>query len=137
MDHTLPEKSDSFWEQLYRQQVGERDPFKQMILTSGELITFDKYIDFQESTYYVVMSHVNRMTLLVKLLNKSFSIREQERLKKQIKATQTTNNAETIEMDLFQINQTLKNEIGKDIDMVETFLQDSLKAIYIAIFQYI
>ena len=40
-------------------------------------------------------------------------------------------------MDLFQINQNLKNEIGKDIDMIETYLQESLKSVYITIMEYL
>lgn len=40
-------------------------------------------------------------------------------------------------MDLFQINQVLKNEIGKDVDMIETYLQESLKAIYITVMEYL
>ena len=40
-------------------------------------------------------------------------------------------------MDLFQINQMLKNEIGKDVDMIEAYLQDSLKAIFMTISEYL
>ena len=42
-----------------------------------------------------------------------------------------------IEMDLFQINQVLKNEIGKDVDMIESFMQESLKAIYVTVLEYL
>ena len=40
-------------------------------------------------------------------------------------------------MDLFQINQVLKNEIGKDVDMIESFMQESLKAIYVTVLEYL
>ena len=40
-------------------------------------------------------------------------------------------------MDMFQINQNIKNEVGKDVDMIEAYLQESLKAIYITISEYL
>lgn len=40
-------------------------------------------------------------------------------------------------MDLFQINQVLKNEIGKDVDMIEAYFQEALKSIYITISEYL
>jgi hypothetical protein len=42
-----------------------------------------------------------------------------------------------IEIDLFQINQVIKNEIGKDQDMIETYFLESLKSIYMTIVQYL
>jgi len=40
-------------------------------------------------------------------------------------------------MDLFFINQSLKNESGKDVDLIEAYLQDSLKAMYVTVFEYL
>ena len=31
----------------------------------------------------------------------------------------------------------LKNEIGKDVDMIESFMQESLKAIYVTVLEYL
>jgi hypothetical protein len=60
------------------------------------------------------------MILLIKLVNKSTNLRAQERVQKQQKAQARSTEA-GIEMDLFQINQVLKNEIGKDVDMIEVY----------------
>ena len=39
-----------------------------------------------------------------------------------MKAHQGQSDIVDIEMDLYQINAVLKNEIGKDIDMIESFM---------------
>lgn len=54
-----------------------------------------------------------------------------------MKAHQGQSDIVDIEMDLYQINAVLKNEIGKDIDMIESFMQESLKAIYITVLEYL
>lgn len=75
--------------------------------------------------------------MLVKLVNKSQNLKFQERIKKQHRAESHSQNAQGIEIDLFQINQQLKNEIGKDVDMIETYFQESLKSIYITVLEYL
>jgi len=85
---------------------------------------------------YVLMLHCLRITLLIKVINKSQQIKTQERILKQHKA-QSHKDVAGIEMDLFQINQALKNEIGKDVDMIEGYVQESLKAVYVTISQYL
>ena len=51
---------------------GTSTPIKPRILKGQELIPFDKYIDYVEHTNYQLMMHCSRMTLLMKLINKSF-----------------------------------------------------------------
>jgi hypothetical protein len=84
------------------------------------LLQFDKDLDLQEGMNYTLMLHCMRMVLLIKLVNKSTNLRAQERTQKQQKAQARSTEA-GIEMDLFQINQVLKNEIGKDVDMIEIY----------------
>lgn len=107
------------------------------ILTGEELVSFNTYVDQAENLNYFLVLHVQRMILLMKLVNKSFSIRNLGRLKKQESAQMGSKGTDTIELDLFQINQTLKNEIGKDVDMIEAFLQESLRATYVTVLQYL
>ena len=40
-------------------------------------------------------------------------------------------------MDLFQINQKLKNDSGIDVDIIESYLQDTIKSVFIAINEYL
>lgn len=107
------------------------------VLKGDELCGFEKYCEFIESANYVFYMHITRMTLLMKLINKSVEIRRFERDVKQKKAQSRSGGDGGIETDLFQINQVLKNEVGKDVDMIENFLQESLKGIYTSLLQYL
>ena len=118
-------------------RFGSEAPWNGKIVKGEELISFDKYIEYAENMQYIILLHSQRMVMLTKLINKSFEIRNQERIKKQMKAHQGQSDIVDIEMDLYQINAVLKNEIGKDIDMIESFMQESLKAIYITILEYL
>ena len=69
----------------------------------------------------------------MKLVNKSFTIRNLERKKNQEKASKHNTDSVSIETDMFQINKASNNEIGKDVELIETLLQDSLKAIYLTV----
>ena len=100
------------------------------------MLSFEKYCEFIEQSNYAFYMHISRMTLMMKLINKSVKIREYERDLKQQKAQRSGGDG-GIETDLFQINQVLKNEIGKDVDMIESFVQESLKAIYTSLLQYL
>lgn len=93
------------------------------------------YIEIQESLYYVMCLHILRMTLLIKLVNKSTNLKIQQRLQKQRQVQQVETSG--ISIDLFHINQMTKNEIGKDQDMIESFFLESLKSIYMTVIQYL
>ena len=45
------------------------------ILKAEEIISFDKYFDFQEGLNYVLLLHIMRMILLVKTVNKSQNLK--------------------------------------------------------------
>lgn len=79
--------------------------------------------------------HIIRMTLLVKLVNKSTNLKVQQRLQKQRQVEQVETSG--ISIDLFHINQVTKNEVGKDQDMIESFFLESLKSIYMTVIQYL
>ena len=118
-------------------RFGFRDIDGGKVVQGEDLISLDKLAEYQESMQYVFILHAQRIIMLTKLVNKSYEIRNQERLKKQMKAQAGSSDIVDIEMDLFQINQVLKNEIGKDVDMIESFMQESLKAIYVTVLEYL
>jgi hypothetical protein len=70
---------------------------------------------------YVLLLHITRITLLVKLVTKSQNLKNLERSLKHHKGQAHNQDTGAIENDLFQINQNIKNEIGKDQDMIETY----------------
>lgn len=45
------------------------------IITAEEIVTFDKYFDFQEGLNYILLLHIMRMMLLVKVVNKSQNLK--------------------------------------------------------------
>ena len=118
-------------------KYGSASPEDGKVVQGEDLIGFDKYVDYQENMKYIFLMHAQRIIMLTKLVNKSYEIRNQERQKKQMRAQASSSDIVDIEMDLFQINQVLKNEIGKDVDMIESFMQESLKAIYVTVLEYL
>ena len=108
-----------------KKKVIEKDP---LIIPAKNLLKFRQYVEIQEQFNYIIMLHVLRMTLLIKLVNKSMNLKYQERLLKQNMGKERVQES-GIDVDLFKINQVLKNEIGKDQDMIESYFQESLKAI--------
>ena len=102
-----------------------------------DILTIEKYTEYHENINYTLLLHIIRMTLLVKLVNKSQNLRNLERNLKHHKGQAHAQDTGVIENDLFQINQNIKNEIGKDQDMIETYFQESLKSMYLAVIEYL
>lgn len=123
-------KADQLAEYGNDNQDYQIDP---VIIPASMLLDLKAYIENQELFNYILFLHVSRMTLLVKLINKSMNLKMQQRLQKQKLGTQQKMDNGGIEIDLFQINQANKNEVGKDQDMMETYFLESLKSIYMTI----
>ena len=63
------------------------------IIPAEEILSFDKYFDYQEGLLYVFLLHIMRIIMLVKLVNKSQNLKFQERIKKQHRAESHSQNA--------------------------------------------
>lgn len=53
-----------------------------VIITADQLVPLNKYFDFQEAMNYIILLHCLRMTLLIKIINKSSYLKNQERIVK-------------------------------------------------------
>ena len=56
-------------------RFGFREQKEGKVINGEELITFDKFVDYQENAYYIFLLHAQRIIMLTKLVNKSYEIR--------------------------------------------------------------
>ena len=108
-----------------------------IVYKGEELIPFDQYQEHKEFLIYNLMLHCMRIIFQLKLINKSMNLREEDRLQTAKKAQSSGGDSKGIAMDLFQINQNLKNDSGIDVDIIEGYFLDSIKSVFIAANEYL
>ena len=90
MDPDLPPLDQAAFEKEFLDAFHGVNLLKPKVLEYDEILSFDKEKEFSEQLFYVFLTHCNRICLLLKLVNKSSLIREQERIKKQAKAERSS-----------------------------------------------
>ena len=94
-------KTPAEMREIFFRELNDEDPTRTRVLMGEEIIPFDKYADFIEAAQYMLLMHASRMTLLIKLVNKSYNVRYQERIDKKKKAKERNAGTLSIENDLF------------------------------------